>query len=143
MFLLDVFLRDGFLRDGFLRDGLTGASLRRQFGEDVAEPVEPVPPERLEDLELLAGVPQCRDVGADEVLPALPALDHQPGPLENGDVLLDRREADWVVAGELEDALLGADRAADNVAARVIRESGEEAVERTQAASSHEGVSVW
>jgi hypothetical protein len=33
------------------------------------------------------------------------------------------------VAGELEDALLGADRTADDVAARVIREGGEHAVE--------------
>jgi hypothetical protein len=33
------------------------------------------------------------------------------------------------MAGQLEDALLGADRAADDVAACVIREGGEHAVE--------------
>jgi hypothetical protein len=32
------------------------------------------------------------------------------------------------MAGQLEDALLGADRAADDVAARVIREGGEQAI---------------
>ena len=56
-------------------------------------------------------------------------LADQSRSLEDGDVLLDRREAHRVVAGELEDALLGADRTADDVAARVIREGGKEAVE--------------
>jgi hypothetical protein len=44
-------------------------------------------------------------------------------------VLLDRGKANGVVAGQLEDALLGADCPADDVAARVIGEGGEYSVE--------------
>jgi hypothetical protein len=56
-------------------------------------------------------------------------LGDQSCALENRDMLLDRREAHRVMAGQLEDALLSADRAADDVAACVISEGGEDGVE--------------
>ena len=40
-----------------------------------------------------------------------------------------RGEAHWVVAGELDDALVGVDCTADDVAARVIGQSAEQAIE--------------
>jgi len=53
----------------------------------------------------------------------------QAGPLEHRDVLLDRREAHRVMAGQLDDALLGVDAPADDVAPCVIRQGAEHAVE--------------
>src|SRR5262249_1268370 len=53
----------------------------------------------------------------------------RPAAFEDRDVLLDRCEAHRVVAGQLDDALLGLDGAADDVAPRVIGQSAEHAVE--------------
>src|SRR5207247_11468934 len=72
---------------------------------------------------------QRLEVGADDPAAADALRRDQACALENRDVLLDRREAHLVMAGQLEDALLGADRPADDVAACVIPEGGEHAVE--------------
>ena len=48
---------------------------------------------------------------------------------EDGDALLDRREAHRVVAGDFDDALLGRDRAAHDVAPGVIGEGAKHVVE--------------
>jgi len=50
---------------------------------------------------------------------------NQPSPLEDGDVLLDGGEAHRVVAGKLDDARVGSDRAAHDVAASVIGQRAE------------------
>src|SRR5262249_22935797 len=71
--------------------------------------------------------PVTRDDGGPDAL-----FGNQAGPLENGDVLLDGREAHRVVAGELDDALVGGDRAAHDVAASVVRKSAEHAIEVTE-----------
>jgi hypothetical protein len=53
----------------------------------------------------------------------------KPGPLEDRDVLLDRREAHGVVTGQLGDPLLAVDRTAHDVAAGVVRQGAEHAIE--------------
>src|SRR5437667_10448980 len=68
-------------------------------------------------------------MGAHDLAAADALLGDQAGTFEDGDMLLNRREAHWVVAGQLDDALLGADRAADDVAPRVIGERAEHTVE--------------
>ena len=46
-------------------------------------------------------------LGADDLAPPDALLGDQPGPLEDGDVLLHGGEAHGVVRGQLRDALLG------------------------------------
>ena len=53
----------------------------------------------------------------------------RPGPLEDRDVLLHRREAHGVVPGKLGHALPAIDRPADDVAPGGVREGAEHAVE--------------
>src|SRR3989442_14636472 len=101
----------------------------RRLGDELADAVDPSPPQLLVLVEEAARDEQRLEVGADDLAAADALLRDQACALENRDVLLDRREAHRVMAGQLEDALLGADRAADDVAARVIREGGEHAVE--------------
>ena len=72
---------------------------------------------------------QPLEIGADDLAAPDALLGDQAGPLEHGDVLLHRREAHRVVAGQLDDALLGIDRAADDVAPRGIGERAEQAVD--------------
>ena len=55
-------------------------------------------------------------------------LGDQAGPLEHGDVLLDRREAHRVVPGQLGDALAAAERAQDDVAPGGVGQGGEDVV---------------
>ena len=72
---------------------------------------------------------QPLDVGADDLASADALLRDQPGPLEDRDVLLHRREAHRVVARQLGDPLLPVDRAAHDVAAGVVGQGAEHAVE--------------
>ena len=68
------------------------------------------------------------EVGADDLPPPDAVLADQAGPLEHGDVLLHRREAHRVVAGQLGDALLAVDRAAHDVTPGGIAQCAEDAV---------------
>ena len=55
-------------------------------------------------------------------------LADEAGPLEDGDVLLHRREAHRVVRGQLGDALLPVDRAAHDVTPGGVTQRAEDAV---------------
>src|SRR5438270_5523402 len=98
-------------------------------GNEVGQAVDAATPQLLVLVEQVAHDAKAFEIGADELAASDALLGDQAGALEDGDVLLDRREAHRVVAGQLDDALLGADRAADDVAPRVIRERAEHAVE--------------
>ena len=71
---------------------------------------------------------QPLDVGAHDLAAAGALLGDQAGPLEHRDVLLHGREAHRVVAGQLGDALLPADRAQDDVAPGGVGQGGEDLV---------------
>src|SRR5207302_2842590 len=86
-------------------------------------------PQLLVLVEQAARDAQLVEIAADDFAASDALLRDQAGPLENCDMLLDRREAHRVVAGQLEDALLSVDRPADDVAPRVIRQGAEHAVE--------------
>src|SRR5712671_4149228 len=100
-----------------------------RLDDEVVHAVDPSPPQLFVLVEHAARDEQRVEVGADDLAAADALLRDQACALENCDVLLDRREAHRVMAGQLEDALLGADRAADDVAACAIPEGGEHAVE--------------
>src|SRR4030095_15646345 len=68
------------------------------------------------------------EVGADDLPSPDAMLADEAGPLEDGDVLLDRREAHRVVGGQLGHALLSVDRAAHDVTPGGVRECAENAV---------------
>ena len=68
------------------------------------------------------------EIGADDLPPPDALLGDQAGPLEDGDVLLHRREAHRVVAGQLGDALLAVDRPAHDVPPGGITQRAEDAV---------------
>ena len=72
--------------------------------------------------------PNAMEVGADDLAAADALLGDQPSPLEDGDVLLHRREAHGVVVGQLGDALMAGHRAAHDVAPRGISQGAEDAV---------------
>src|SRR5919206_877859 len=94
------------------------------FGNELGHAVDAAAPELLVLVEQAAHDAEALEIGADDLAASNALLGDQAGPLEDGDVLLDRGEAHGVMAGQLDDALLGADRAADDVAARAVREGG-------------------
>ena len=77
---------------------------------------------------------ECRisplEVGADDLPSPRCELADEAGPLEDGDVLLDRREAHRVVGGQLGHALLPVDRAAYGPGGRRCRAEARREVER-------------
>src|SRR5258708_3972070 len=98
-------------------------------GNEFGHAVDAATPQLLELVEQVAHDAQPLEIGAHDLAASDALLCNQAGAFEDGDVLLDRGEAHRVVAGELDDALLGVDRAADDVAPRVISKSAEHAVE--------------
>src|SRR5712692_1376990 len=98
-------------------------------GNEVGHAVDAATPQLLVLVEQVAHDAQPLEIGAHDLAASDALLCNQAGAFEDGDVLLDRREAHRVVSGQLDDALLGADRAADDVAPRVIGERAERAVE--------------
>ena len=72
---------------------------------------------------------QLREIGADDFAAPDALFADQASPFKDGDVLLHGGKAHRVMAGELDDALLTSDRAADDVAASVIGERAEHAIE--------------
>src|SRR5437868_2284841 len=97
-------------------------------GNEVGHAVDAAAPQLLVLVEQVAHDAEAFEIGADELAASDALLGDQPSPLEDGDVLLDGGEAHWVVAGQLDDALVGADRAADDVAPRLIGERAEHAI---------------
>ncbi len=55
------------------------------------------------------------DVASDELLTSLPALGHQPGMFQHGDVLLDGGEAHGVEARQRRDGMIAMQGARDDV----------------------------
>src|SRR5256885_11307768 len=108
---------------------LHGGDGAGRLGDELVHAVDPSPPQPLVLVEQAARDEQRLAVSADDPAAADALLRDQAGALENRDVLLDRREAHRVMVGQLEDALFSAERAPDDVAARVIGEGGEHAVE--------------
>src|SRR5919204_2928347 len=98
-------------------------------GNEVGHAVDAAAPQLLVLVEQTTHGAQPLEIGAHDLAASDALLGEQAGAFEDGDVLLNRREAHRVVAGQLDDALLGADRAADDVAPRVIGERAEHAVE--------------
>src|SRR3954453_21799716 len=98
-------------------------------GNEVGHLVDAATPQLLVLVEQVAHHAQRLEIGAHDLAASDALLGDQAGALEDGDVLLDRREAHGGVVGQLDDALLGADRAAGDVAPRVIGERAEHAVE--------------
>ena len=99
------------------------------LGDELGHAVDPAAPQLLVLVEQAARHAQSLDIGADDLASPDALLGDQPGPLEDRDVLLHRREAHRVVAGQLCDALLAVDRAAHDVAPGVVRQGAEHAVE--------------
>ena len=97
-------------------------------GDEVRHAIDAAAPQRLVLVEQAARQAERLHVGADDLAAAAALLGDQPGPLEHGDVLLDRREAHRVVAGELGHALAAAQRPEDDVTPRGIGQRGEDDV---------------
>src|ERR1051326_2832424 len=95
----------------------------------VGDAVHSATPQLLVLVEQVAHDAQSLEIAAHDLAASDALLGDQAGAFEDGDVLLDRREAHGIVAGELDDTLLGADRAADDVSASAICEGAEHAVE--------------
>jgi len=72
---------------------------------------------------------QPLEIGVDNLAAPDALFGHQASTLEDGDVLLNGREAHRVVAGEFDDPFLGSDRATDDVTAGMVGESAEHAIE--------------
>ena len=81
------------------------------------------------------------DVAADELLAAVALLDHEPGALEHGDVLLHGGEAHRVAAGERRHRVLLRHRADDDVAAGGVGERMEDAIGAIGAAGK--STTIW
>ena len=97
--------------------------------EDLLHPLDPAAPVRLETIECGAGAQEVVGLGADDRLATDSVLAHQFGPLQHGDVLLHRRHADRVFAGQGRDrepALVGAaeDVTADRIGQRLEQQVG-------------------
>src|SRR5207253_6818115 len=80
--------------------GVDGAG---RLGEELVHAVDPSPPQLLVLVEQAARDQQRLEVGADDPAAADALFRDQACALENRDVLLDRREAHRVMAGQLED----------------------------------------
>src|SRR5438445_13096808 len=98
-------------------------------GNEVGHTVAAATPQLPVLVEQVAHDAQPLGIGAHDFAASHALLGDQAGPFQDGDVLLNRCEAHRVMAGELHNALVGADRAADDVAPRVIGERAEHAVE--------------
>src|SRR5688572_21393860 len=85
-------------------------------------------PERLVAVEQAPCDTECLDVGVDDLPPPAAVLADEAGPLEDRNVLLHRREAHRVVAGQLGHALLPVDRPAQDVAPGGVTQCPEDAV---------------
>ena len=94
----------------------------------VLDAIEPVAPDGLDAVEKSVRSSERVGVRAHELLPPASLLGHELCPLEHRDVLLDRREAHRVAAGELGDALLVVQHDRDDVAACRVGERVEEPV---------------
>src|ERR687885_1514138 len=109
-----------------------------RVGNELGHAVDAAAPELLVLVEQAAHDAEPLEIGADDLAASDALLRDQAGPFEDRDVLLDRREAHRVMAGQLDDALLGADRAANDVAPRVIGERAEHAVEVCEGGRRHD-----
>src|SRR5258708_31673593 len=98
-------------------------------GNEVGHAVDAAAPQPLVLVEQVAHDANPLEIGAHDFAAPDALLGDQAGAFEDGDVLLNRGEAHRVVAGQLDDALLGADGAADDVAPRLIGQRAEHAVE--------------
>src|SRR5262249_4809383 len=102
--------------------------LRLRFGDELGHTVDAAAPQLLVLIEQATRDAQLLEIGADHLAAPDALFGNQASPLEDGDVLLDGREAHRVVAGEFDDALLGSDRAAHDVPTSVIGESAKHLV---------------
>ena len=91
--------------------------------------VDPAAPQLLVLVEQPSRHAQPLDVGAHDLASPGSVLADKAGPFEDRDVLLHSCEAHRVMACQLGDALLGVDRTADDVAAGVVRQCAEHAIE--------------
>jgi hypothetical protein len=85
-------------------------------------------PDLLVPVEQPCGGPDGGDVGVDDLLAALPLLDHQVRPLEHGDVLLHGGEAHGVGTGQGAHRRLAAQHPGDDVPPGRVGQGGEHAV---------------
>jgi hypothetical protein len=76
-------------------------------GNEVGHAVDAAAPQLLILVEQATHEAQSLETGADDLAASDALLADQAGAFEDGDVLLDRREAHGVVAGEFADALVG------------------------------------
>ncbi len=114
---------------GILADGGDRHALRLLAGGDeVGHPVDPATPQRLVLVEQATRQAQRLDAGAHDLATAASLLGDEPGSLEHGDVLLHRRKAHGVVAGQLCDTLAAVQRPQDDVTPGRIGEGGEDLV---------------
>jgi hypothetical protein len=99
--------------------------------ENPVDAVDTRAPERLELVEQAVHVAKDTGYPPDPLLTAVPALDDEPRPLEHRHVLLHRREAHRVAAGQLGDRLLLRQHDRDDVATGGVGERVEHVVGAT------------
>src|SRR5918994_2659671 len=95
---------------------------------ELAHALDALAPQLLVTVEQAPRDAEPLEVGADDLPPPAAVLSDEARPLEDGDVLLHRREAHRVVRGQLGYALLPVDRAAHDVAPGGVTQCAEDAV---------------
>ncbi len=84
------------------------------FGEEVADSVDAISPQRLELVEDLCRLTDCLDVRSDELLAAVSLLGDDVRSLEHGHMLLYGGKAHVVAAGERRDRALAVHRSGND-----------------------------
>ena len=98
------------------------------FGEHLVDAIDPAAPVALEPVEGRSGPREAGGLDVDDLFAPASLFSHQPRPLELRNVLLDRREADRIEAGEGGDGELRLTRADEDVSPGGVAESLEEKV---------------
>jgi hypothetical protein len=112
------------------RRSRSSVSLLGAVFDELGHAVDAAAPQLLIVVEQATRDAQPLEVGADDLASPDALLGDQAGPLEDGDVLLvPLLRSSSGVAGQLGDALLAFDRAAHGVAAGVVRQRAEHAIE--------------